>query len=1794
MKGSPDAARRLEVYLKAVETHLAHKSPAVRRELLNELRDHVLEALRRKGGASPSVEDVEGVLAEMDAPECFAETPQAAVPAPSGTPSRRSSGRWFYLALGFLLVNGYAVWKESRRPEEAPAPAPAEAAPAALRPPLKLESLAQVDLSPEGGATLRLVFNAVPDRDSLLRCLRLFQNDGSDLEYELTGRAGDREVLLTTGELTAERVVYWLIAGLATPDPDHLPGLAQTGGVDVRHQFQFQRLDAESPAFGPSEFQARFTQPVELDSAATFVSVEPAVAFTVEPLDWWQGGGFRLAGDFKPGAIYTVTLKEGLRSTRGLPLQDPIERVVQCPDRPPGLRMATTGRYLSPRGSLQIPVSAVNLKECSISIRPVFANNLVQLAHRDVGQDGYYGPLTEGLDGEALDLPRPIVSAPNEEARFLVNVRDWTGPEPRGVYCLNLRSERTGSTRDLLVITDLGLAARVADGEVRVWVNSLRAAEPVAGAEVVLYGENNQEISRTVTDDSGLATLSCAAEDRPFVITALKDGDLSYLDLLRTAVHPDDTPDGAAYLAAGAVEAAVFTDRGVYRPGERVFLQALVRDAKLNAPEPFPVLFRVRKPDGRVFKDFPVTLDRLGSAQVEGTLPEYLPTGRYELELVLPGTFTVLGSTAVALEDFVPPQIRVTLEPPAERQAAGQPLNFSVRGEHLFGRAADGLKAEGYVTFRAAPFAPDGWKGWSFGDEEKPFSTISRPLGAKRLDGSGRAVFSADNSAAWRPPAAILAVQQVTVTEASGRAVTAYGSTRLDLYPFYIGLRLPVEGILRTGESCPLSLIGVAPDGQPVVEPGSLLIRLARVDWTSALRRNRAGSYEWSSERRLTVVRGDTLTVGGERAEWAFTPDRPGEYVVQVSDPASGASSSLRFTAAAPDQKWVEWSREKPDRVGLELDRKVYQPGDTARLLIQAPFSGTALLTVESDRVLEQRVIRMEKNTAEIEIPVRADFAPNVYCAVTLLRPATAESVWSAHRAAGAICLSVEPPDRRLQVALETPSVARPQAPLPVRVTVRDSAGAPATGEVTVLVVDEAICGLTAMETPDPLRVFLGQRRPGVAGFDLYGELMPVLEDAVTGVSLAGGDAESALLKRLNPIRANRFKPVALWQSRLVLDAAGQAAAQVDLPEFSGTLRVMAVAYNAAQVGSAAAAVKVKRALIVQPSLPRFLAPGDSAFARVEIFNESGRATGVRLRIACGGPLQALESEKTFDLAAGESRCIEMPLRAGDTPGKALCTLEVEGASETYRETIELAVRPGSGLRVQSVWRRLEAGESLDLEAPADWIPDTLSRDVWVSGEPALKLGRALDYVMSYPYGCLEQTVSGAFPLLYAADLAHRILPKSAARTDLAGFVQAGILRVLSMQRADGSFSLWPFERSADRSASLYAAHFLAEASRAAYPVPADRLDAALNGLRTRLDRETVSDATPGNEAWADDMQERAYACHVLAIAGRPDPGWNARLRELAPRLRFAARVHVASALLLSGEPRQATELLRTLGLPTERPRETGGLLNSDVKDAALLLSAWLDVEPENPAVDQMAQWLDRRQRDGHWGSTQDNAMALLALGKRARRFPSEARPAQGVLTLEGGAQRALTSTQELHLAFAPGEAGALRIANQGPGPLFVGIRLEGIARVSEPETDQGLAVRRTFFDFRGEPLDPADLPQGEGFVIRLTLDPQGRALDNLVVEDLLPAGWEIENANLATAQQFDWILEKSDAFRHRDARDDRLLLFSGPIREVRHFHYIVRAVNPGSFLLPPVTAACMYDPEIRSVSGGGRAEVSP
>ena len=1805
MKWTKAAERRVEEYLGEVEKHMGHKPESVRGEVKAGLSEHVAELARRAAGDGEiGLEAVERILGEMDPPESYAEAGEELVAGAVAAGASKGGGvggrHWFGLALAFFALNALGVWRWTQARPPAPAAAEnagvreAEPERPAERRVLRLRKVEQVDVTPERELTLKFAFSDRPDREQATRFLKLSAPGQGEVAYRLSGAFGGEGLLVRTEPVLGEKLEYEVLAGMpSSGDSQPMDGGAR-GSLKMEMNLQLRGMEAESPSFDPPRILVDFNALPEGGAAKDYVLVEPATEFRAEVVSEWYEERLKLEGDFEPGGIYEVTLKEGLPAANGSSLPKEVRRTVHFPKRRKAVRLDVPGRYLAPQGTLSVPVAAANMDRYEARISRVYPNNLVQLALRESGQSSFYGQAVEHLTGEARAITNGLAqTADGSPARGAVDLRALAGGEPRGAYWLSVGGEGAAGDERLLVATDLGLAARVDRGGVLAWVNGLGTAEPVAGAAVAVYARNNQVLARGTTGEDGLVRLEVpeGGED-PFVVVAEFGSDWTYVDLERMGVAPGEGTGGARYLEPGKIEAAVFTDRGIYRPGETLFAQAIARDDQMRAPEPFPALLRVRRPDGRIYRDVPVELDGAGSARAEIGLPEYLPTGRYGIELAMPRTHTVLGSAQVALEDFVPPQIRVAVEAPGGRFRAGDVLEFGVLGEHLFGRAASGLKATAAATFSPAPFAPTNWAGWEFGDANRDFAPIHRSVGAGRLDGEGRGKFNVDSRKAWRPPAALKAVLACTVVESSGRAVTAYGSATVDAYPFYVGMKRSWEGSLRAGETQRVSLVEVDPGGEGVAKGKPLALALSRVTWNSVLRRNSRGRYEWKSERQAVEIMKDTVQAGGEPTEWAWAVDGPGDDELVASDPASGASTRLAFGATSSDPAWASWSREKPGRVELALDRERYRPGDVAKLQIRAPFAGRALLALETDRIREVRALVLEKNTAEIEIAVEEAYAPNVHCSLTLIRPARAEATWSAHRASGSVPLRVDRPNRALRAEIAAPATARPRAALEGEVAVVDEDGLPAKGFATVFAVDEAICMLTDHQTPDPGKTFAAQRALGVAAYDLYADLMPISEDEPETTPSAGGDGEDAIRKRLNPIKANRFRPLALWKASLPLDEGGRAKFRMELPEFSGELRLMAVAYNETQTGSAEKRTQVRRDLVVQPALPRFLAIGDECLGALALHNAGDKPIAAKVRATCGGPLRTEYAGGEVEIPAGGGARIELPLVAGPGPGKAICTIEAEAGEESYRETIELAVRPAAGSRVATAVRTLGPGESAAFEAPPGWLRESASVSVALAATPSLEMGRALDYVANYPYGCLEQTTSGAFPLLYAGDWIERMPPGSRAAGDAEGMVAAAISRVLSMQQDGGGFATWPFATGVAEDDTLYALHFLVEAKAAGHEVPEEPLGAALGWARRRLDAPISPSLS--EEDWRREMGRRSYACMILARAGTPDAGWAARLREQAGRLDYAGRVQTATALLLGGEPRQAVELMEAMPFPAMRPRKPGRLLDSAVRDAALLLSAWMDVDPGNEAAGALAQGLAAMRRDGHWGNTHDNAMALVAFGKMARSLPAEEQPFSGAVEMPDGSAIEFGATNAAAWSTPPGAGGGARVRNDGPGKAYVWVRHEGVSAEPEPPMAEGASIEREYLDAAGERIGDAPLEQGELIVVKLTVDTMGNALDQLVVEDLLPAGLEIENPHLATSRQVEWLRAQGEGDRHREARDDRMLIFTGAINGRATYHYAARATTPGTYALPPPTVSGMYEPEIRGVGTGGRLVVEP
>jgi alpha-2-macroglobulin len=1580
----------------------------------------------------------------------------------------------------------------------------------------------------------------------------------------------------------------------------------------------------------------QFSESVDVKSAAAFIEMSPPMEFTVQK-DSRRQNTLSLFGPFVPDREYQVKVKAGLVSERGYLLLDESSTTVAITRAAASLGFVGAGGYLSPAGSLLVPITFQNLSKCAVSVAPVMASNLVYFARNNSNDSSYNLPAAatddsqqggysdydyedgysyrgrrniEDVIGNVTHKEVSLSGELNKETTDYLKLRDFT--KTKGAYLVQIRGHdaenpnsyrRNLSDSRLVVVTDLGVSAKSSKDNVFVWVCSLKDAKPAGGVEVTAFSANNQLIAKAVTNADGVAAIPCNAGDKnatPFLVTAQLADDLSYLRLDQHGLQGDLTESTRDYRTTGT-EAFLFTDRGIFRPGETLHARTMLRNPDFTAPAAFPVVFQIIKPDGRMFKEITAMPNEFGAADVETIMPDYLPTGRYTLRLRVPQAKEDMGSTTFLLEDFVPPQIRVAVTTDQERVAANEKVKANIFAEHLFGAPAAGLKANIKCIYSPVTFAPKQWSDYQFGartarfwggQEANSFAMKPQDIENLILDENGKTTVEIASDIPANAPGPIQALVQASVFEQSGRAITATQKTVIDPYPFYIGIKRTDGSWLKSGETHKLTVIAVLPNGETYKPAKPLAVKLSSIDWNYNYKRNPRGGYTYEGQKVVTLLKEEVLDLSSGTAEYAFIPTGYGQNELSITDPDSGSTSSFAFYASDYEQSWTTTQRDKPDSLTLKLDKPEYQIGETAKLTIQAPFSGTALLTIESDKVLQSRVILLEKNTAEVDVEVKDSYVPNVHCTVSVIRPAVAEAVWKGHRAFGSVPLRISPRNHRINVALETPPTMLPQSKLKTRILLTDDAGQPVDGEVTLIAVDEAICMLTSLKTPSPLNWLYELRRLGVDSHDVYSELMEVLDESVLAKKShpGGGSDEEAseserLTKRLNPIKANRFKPVSLWASRIAV-TNGVAEVEMEVPEFTGELRVMAIACNARQLGSAQGLVKVKRPLIVQPSLPRFLAPGDEFLMDVTVFNEMGEDITAKLQVTCGGPLSTKVNEQNIEIKKGASASVSVPMTAGNLPGKALCTVTCEAGTVKFSDTIEIAVRPPISAEVIADSGSLAPGKTLEILAPANWLPESVTRRLQVSKEPTLELGHGFQYLLRYPYGCIEQTTSAAFPLLYLPDLANRTFDKSMGKDAARDYVMSGVWRILSMQQANGSFSYWSGSYELTPWGTSYATHFLVEAKKAGYEIPKIQLDRALQAVRKGLDSSSNE-----NDSYGNIYDQRAYACYVLAIAGEPEHPWQARMLEMKDKLSYYARLMNASAMLVQGEPKRAVALLKELGLPSAGQRDQGGCFNSPNRNASLLLSAWLDIDPKNDDVLKLVQTLGKAKINGYWGTTQDNAMALMALGKYARRMKQENPDFKAMITLPNGTTEAFDQSKDRKWLIERSETGAILLTNQGPGNLYYSFESEGVpldlAEYYQKLTakNQGMSVRREWLNDEGNPIDITKLKQNDLVVAKIILDPNSHTYDNVAIEDLLPAGLEIENPNLDTTQSLPWISEKSQWCIRRDIRDDRILLFTRPFSGVSTFYYLARAVTPGKYVVPPVSAECMYEPDVRSVT---------
>ena len=1287
-------------------------------------------------------------------------------------------------------------------------------------------------------------------------------------------------------------------------------------------------------------------------SYGSFVRSEPKLDGIVTA----RGDTLCLDG-MKHGTIYDVEILSGLPAVTGEQMREKFTTRIVVPDRRPQLRFSGSGYVLPKQGTSGLPLTTINLDKVKLRLLRVNERNLVPTIDAERLTMSFSSYTVDEIVNRTGSLvwegEMAISSERNRPVATAIPLKDMLREKGPGVYLVvaeraDLRQDEFAElATNWVLVSDLGLTAYKGTDGMAVDVRSLADGKPLPGVAVRLYARNNGALGEATSDAGGIARipgglLRGRGGDEPFVVTARgPDNDFNFLEIGHAAFDLSDR-GVSGRPQPGPVDAFLYTDRGIYRPGETVELVALVRDDKAEAISGLPVGLRLLRPDGIEVEHRQLSPsssdDRLGAHHQSFALPRDARIGAWQVELRLDPKAPPIGTVEFRVEDFVPPQLKVDLAAAEEpiRPAEAFPVDIAAR--YYYGAPGAGLaiEAEAVIALDDSPFP--NYSDFQFGLVDEEFTGDRRDLEAPSTDENGKAQLSValnDFPDLTRPLAATI---RVGVFEPSGRAVSVTLTRPIRQRPLAIGLRSPTGAdAVPEGAEAMLEVIAVDPRGTPIVAKG-LRFELLRETW----------EYRWYSVngmwRAKSQIRSQPIDAGAVDVA-ADAPAKlgrqlpAGRYRWEVTDAATGAQSSLRFHVGW----WVEAEQpDVPDKLQVVLDQPGYRPGEAAKLFVKAPFAGEAELAIASDRVLSLRALSLPAEGITIDIPVDPSWGTGVYALVSAYRPSDAPGPQQRGpgRAVGVAWLGIDSSPRTLAAALAGPSVARPRSPVEIPVKV---AGLAAGEEayVTLAAVDEAVLKLTEFESPAAEKYYFGKRRLGVELRDLYGRLIDARANAV-GVLRSGGD--SFAKRSVAGLPDKSSKVVALFSGIVRLDGDGAARIPFDIPDFQGQLRLMAVAFSAHKVGSGVATMTVRDPVVTTVSLPRFLAPGDVVRIGVTINNLEGVAGDYRLALSSGGAAKfATPVDRTVHLAAGGTFADGFALSA-TIPGNAALKLELSGPGDLkIARDFTIGVRPAQAYQLRRFVGRLQPGESVTLDdgAAGEFLTGTAEALLSVSPRPDWDVPGLLRALDRYAYGCLEQTTSRAMPLLYVGEVARlwHTDPGSATAETL----DRAIDHVVELQRSDGSFGVWSDTGDTIPWLDAYAADFLIRAKEHGRNVPDFAIKAAVGWLHDYVRQEHTEIA---------DLPAVAYAHYVLARAKSDDLDGlryfsDTQLARLPTQL---AKGQVAAALAQYGDAARAASAYDAALLAAPPRRCRNPLCRITAASCATALPCW-PLPPPIPAT---------------------------------------------------------------------------------------------------------------------------------------------------------------------------------------------------------------------------------------------------
>ena len=1509
------------------------------------------------------------------------------------------------------------------------------------------------------------------------------------------------------------------------------------------------------------------------------------------------------------GKRYGIVLRQGLPSTVGEDLLEAGDYDVYVRDRSPQVRF--TGRnYVLPRnGQEGLPVVAVNTPSVDLKIHRIGDRSLGPTLRSENFLSTLDGPKARKIADESgvqvWSGSMAVKSDLNKDTVTAFPVLEAVGRLEPGVYVMTARlpgkTERDDNGEEFegwedlatqwFVVSDIGLTAFSSDDGIDVVVRSLTSAGPIAGLDIRLVAKNNEVLATAKTDDLGRATFAgglargSGGMAPGIVVASDGKGDYGFLDLVQAAF--DLTDRGVkGRVAPKGLDAFVFTERGVYRTGETVQVTTLLRDSKGRAVPEMPLTLVAQRPDGVEYRRQPVADQGAGGRAWSLPLISGVQTGTWRVRAYADPKRPPIGEATFLVADYVPERIDVTLKAVSERLRTGEPAIVDVRADHLYGAPGVDLELRGDVTVELAPDTTvPGLAGYTVGLDGEAFESVTKELeelGSTDEQGHARLTVPIPEATVSRP---IQAKIDIAVTEAGGRAVERV--ITLPILPAgpVVGVKKLFDpAALAAGDKADFAIVSALPDGTRRAVPGAkweLYAVETRWQWF-----NTEGKWDYEAIRTSRKVADGRIDLGtGEPARLSVPVDW-GRHRLELKlgddrRPVTTVDFSVGWAAAD--------KAETPDVLTVTLDKQDYAPGEAVKVRLEPRFGGTATVAVVSDRVEAMKFVELDPTGTTVAFEADPAWGAGAHVVAIAHRPLDRKAHRQPGRAVGVGWFAVDPAARRVEVALATPEMIRPRGTLKIPVKL----GGLAAGEkahVVVSAVDVGILNLTRYETPDPGRWFFGQKQLAAELRDLYGYLIDGMQGSrgeIRSGGDGGGDMEAA---------PPREAPLARYSGVVEVAPDGTAEIAFDIPAFNGAVRVAAVAWTRDRVGHAAKDVIVRDAVVVQPTVPRFLAMGDRSRLHFALDNVEAPAGDYIVDLDIRGPIvvpaEAL-SAKVALKAKGRGEFV-VPVTAAGL-GRASIAVRLTGQGLDATQSLVLDVLPPTSEVYRRSVKTLEPGGSLTLSSDllADYLPGTGSVALAVTPWSALDVPALLRALDRYPLGCTEQVVSRAMPLLYL----NRLAAEERLELDQGADerIRSAIDRVLSRQGSNGSFGLWSSGGDDHLWLDAYVSDFLTRARERGLAVPQKAFDLALDRLRNQVANTS--------EPTQKDAAELAYAIYVLARNGRPVMG---DLRYLADQkidlfTTPLARAQLAAGLSLLGDRTRAAPVFQaavTRLKATEKERVWRDDYGSPLRDAAGAVA--LMAESGRPLDEIMtAGLIVETARDARpWASTQEQAwmvMAAAALSKEAERL--KVAVTQGETTEEktGAYYRSYRADR------LDGRPVTVKVDSGVDRRLAarVVVTTSGHPIAPEPAASHGYTVERFFYKPDGSKADMTKLRQTDRLVVVLRVTEPKAESARIALTDRLPAGFEIADPKLLAGKDvaaFEWLKDSVEPVT-AEYRDDRFVAAfdRAPDQDaVFEVAYGVRVVTPGRYVLPPAVVEDMYRPERFGRTAFGTIDIAP